>query len=226
LCRGYGIKHCLIKYQLIELVELPMGKLSKNQQKRGIEAVDVKHARQSTLGDLSFQFNIERTKESIKPTKAIVISRVADTIKEDELELKVEFSLLPSKVSFSKINLDLYFQENLINSTSFVIPQSQLLNNNFEVPQVLEMKGIVAGEYLIRVEMYEPWSSGEKLNFTAKEITTQYIPQTREARLMKIPTVKSVAGNDLTVVSSNAKNIYSEIERDLKKESISKRDGW
>ena len=226
MCRGYGIKHCLIKYQLIELVELPMGKLSKNQQKRGIEAVDVKHARQSTLGDLSFQFNIERTKESIKPTKAIVISRVADTIKEDELELKVEFSLLPSKVSFSKINLDLYFQENLINSTSFVIPQSQLLNNNFEVPQVLEMKGIVAGEYLIRVEMYEPWSSGEKLNFTAKEITTQYIPQTREARLMKIPTVKSVAGNDLTVVSSNAKNIYSEIERDLKKESISKRDGW
>ena len=211
---------------MIELVELPMGKLSKNQQKREIKAVDVKHARQSTLGDLSFQFNIERTKESIKPTKAIVISRVADTIKEDELELKVEFSLLPSKVSFSKINLDLYFQENLINSTSLVIPQSQLLNNNFEVPQVLEMKGIVAGEYLIRVEMYEPWSSGEKLNFTAKEITTQYIPQTREARLMKIPTVKSVAGNDLTVVSSNAKNIYREIERDLKKESISKRDGW
>ena len=226
MCRGYGIKHCLIKYQLIELVELPMGKLSKNQQKRDIKAVDVKHARQSTLGDLSFQFNIERTKESIKLTKAIVISRVADTIKEDELELKVEFSLLPSKVSFSKINLDLYFQENLINSTSLVIPQSQLLNNNFEVPQVLEMKGIVAGEYLIRVEMYEPWSSGEKLNFTAKEITTQYIPQTREARLMKIPTVKSVAGNDLTVVSSNAKNIYREIERDLKKESISKRDGW
>ena len=88
------------------------------------------------------------------------------------------------------------------------------------------MKGIGAGNYLIKVEMYELWSSGEKLNFTLKEITVQYVPQTRESRLVKIPTVKSVAGTDLTVVSSSAKNIYHEIEQDLKKESISKRDEW
>ena len=74
--------------------------------------------------------------------------------------------------------------------------------------------------------MYEPWSSGEKLNFTSKEITVQYVPQTREARLVKIPTVKSVAGTDLTVVSSTAKNIYREIEQDQKQEAISKRDEW
>jgi hypothetical protein len=71
--------------------------------------------------------------------------------------------------------------------------------------------------------MYEPWSSGEKLNFTAKEITTQYIPKTREARLVKTPTVKSVVGNDLTVVSSNAKNIYRQIDRDQKQEAKSKK---
>jgi len=41
--------------------------------------------------------------------------------------------------------------------------------------------------------MYEPWSSDEKLNFTVKEIVVDYIPQTRESRLVKIPTVKSVA---------------------------------
>ena len=63
------------------------------------------------------------------------------------------------------------------------------------------MKGIAEGNYLIRVEMYEPWSSGEKLNFTSKEIAVQYVPQTRADRLVKIPTVKSVAGTDLTVVS-------------------------
>jgi hypothetical protein len=78
------------------------------------------------------------------------------------------------------------------------------------------MKGIVAGEYLIRVEIYEPWSSGEKLNFSFKEIAVQYVPQTRETRLVKIPSVKSVAGSDLTVVSSSAKNIYREIEQDQK----------
>ena len=88
------------------------------------------------------------------------------------------------------------------------------------------MKGIIAGEYPIRVEMYEPWSSGEKLNFTFKEIAVQYVPQTKEARLVKIPTVKSVAGSDLTVISSSAKDIYREIERDQKQEAISKRDEW
>ena len=110
-----------------------MGKLSKNQQKREIIAVDVKQAKQSTLEDLSFQFNIERTKEAIKPTKAIVINRISDTTKEDELALKVEFSLLPSKASFSKINLDLYFQEHLLNSTTLIIPQSSLTKRQLRV---------------------------------------------------------------------------------------------
>ena len=74
--------------------------------------------------------------------------------------------------------------------------------------------------------MYEPWSSSEKLNFTSKEIIVQYVPVTREARLVKIPTLKSVAGADLTVVSSSAKNIYRDIEQDQKQEAISKRDEW
>jgi hypothetical protein len=203
-----------------------MNKLSKNQQKREIIAADVKHAKQSTLEDLSFQFNIERANEAVKPAKAIVINRIVDTTKEDELALEIEFSLLPSKVSFSKVNLDLYFQEDLINSTPLIIPQSQLLNVDFAIPRVLEMKGIVAGEYLIRVEMYEPWDSGEKLNFTSKEIAVQYVPHTRAERLVKIPTVKSVAGADLTVVSSSAKDIYREIEQDQKQEAKSKRDEW
>jgi len=203
-----------------------MGKLSKNQQKREIMAVDVEQAKQATLDDLSFQFNINRTKQAIKPKKAIVINNIADTTKEDELALKIEFSLIPSKASFSKINLDLYFQEQLINSTTLHITQSSLLGDRLEYPQFLDMKGIAAGEYLIRIEMYEPWSTGEKLNFTTKEITVQYVPQTRTERLVRIPTVKSVAGTELTVVSSSAKEIYREIEQDQKQEAISKRDEW
>jgi hypothetical protein len=205
---------------------LTMGKLSKNQQKREIIAIDVKQAKQSTLEDLSFQFNIERTTEAIKPIKTIVINKISEETKEDELVLKVEFSLLPSKTSFSKVNLDLFFQEHLLNSTTINMLQSTLLNDTSEFPLILDMKGIVAGEYPIRIEMYEPWSSGEKLNFTFKEITIQYVPQTREVRLVKIPTVKSVAGSDLTVVSSSAKNIYREIEQDQKREAINKRDEW
>ncbi len=178
------------------------------------------------MDNLSYQFNTTRSKEAIKPTKTIIINRISDTTKEDELALKVEFSLFPSKTSFSKINLDLFFQEHLLNSTTISIPQSTLLNDTSEFPLVLDMRGIVAGEYLFRVEMYEPWSSGEKLNFTSKEMSVQFAPKTREERLVKIPTVKSVAGSDLTVVSSSAKNIFREIEQDQKQEAISKRDEW
>jgi hypothetical protein len=203
-----------------------MSKLSNNQRKREIVAVDVKRAKQSTLDDLSFQFNINRAQEAIKPKKEIVINKISDTTQKDELELKVEFSLMPSKKLFSKINLDLFFQEHLINSTTISIPQSTLLNDISEFPLILDMKGVVAGKYPFRVEMYEPWSSGEKLNFTFKEIAVQYVPHTREERLVKIPSVKSVAGSDLAVVSTSAKNIYREIEKDQKQEAISKRDEW
>ena len=203
-----------------------MGNITKNHQKIEIKKANVGQVKQSTLDDLYFQFNIQKTKGAIKPTKSIIIDNITNIIKEDELALKVEFSLLPSKASFSKINLDLYFHEQLLNSTPLSIPQSPLLNDRLEYPQIVDMKGMGAGEYLFRIEMYELWSSNEKLSFSTKEIIVQYIPQSRQSRLVKIPTVKSVAGTDLTVVSSSAKNIYREIEQDLKKESISKRDEW
>ena len=203
-----------------------MGNFTKSQQRREIMKANVERAKQSTLDDLSFQFNVARTKDAITPSKAIIINRISDATKEDELELKVEFSLLPSKASFSKVNLDLYFQENLLKSIPLHITPSALLGDNLEYPLALDMKGIVEDNYLIRIEMYKPWPSGEKLNFTAKEITVHYVPRTRAERLVKIPTVKSVAGTDLAVVSSSAKDIYREIDEDLRKESIGKRDEW
>ena len=202
-----------------------MGKQTKNQRRREIVNTTVKRSKQSTLDNLSYQFNIPK-REPIKPLKAIIIDEISITTKEDELELKIEFRLTPSTASFSKINLDLYFQEQFLNSTTLSIPQSALLNDTLDFTQALDMRGIAAGNYLIRVEMYEPWSPEEKLNFVAEEIEVQYTPQTRESRLVKIPTVRSVAGTALTVVSSNARNIFNEIEQDLKKESISKRDEW
>ena len=188
--------------------------------------VDVNQSKQSTLDDLSFQFNITKTEESFKPAKEIVVDNISYVIKEDELALKVEFSLKPSKTSFSKINLDLYFEEQLINSTTLSIPQSALFSDNLEFSKILDMKGIAAGNYLIRVEMYELWEFSEKLCFNAKDIVVEYVPQSMESHLVKVPTVKSVAGNDLTVVSIPAKIIYQEIDEDQKKESISKKDEW
>jgi hypothetical protein len=202
-----------------------MGKLTKNQKREKTKA-DVKQSRQTTIDNLSYQFNIPKTKAASKSAKEIFIDNIAATTKEDELILIVGFSLFPSKAAFSKIILDLYLQEHLLDSTTLSIPQSELLNDSFEYPQILDMKGIAAGSYLFRVEMYELWSSGEKLNINFKDVAVEYVPQTRASRLVKIPTVKKAAGTDLTVVSSNAKNIYRDIEQNQRKEYKSRKDEW
>jgi hypothetical protein len=88
------------------------------------------------------------------------------------------------------------------------------------------MTGIGKGQHILRVEMYELWDSGEKLTFASKEVTVEYVPLRREDRLIKVPTVKSVAGADLAIVSDTQKDIYREIEEDMKRESESKRDNW
>ena len=155
-----------------------------------------------------------------------MVSNISDAINEDELAINVEFTLFPSKLAFSKINLDIFFENQLLKSIILGIPQSSLLNNNFDFPIVLDMRGISAAKYLIRVEMFELWSSGEKLCFTSKEIIVEYVPKTIESRLVKIPFVKSVAGSNLAVVSSSEKGVYLDLEQDLKKESQSKRDQW
>ncbi len=85
------------------------------------------------------------------------------------------------------------------------------------------MKGINAGSPTIKIEMHELWSSGEKLSFTSKDVTAEYVPQNRESMLIKAPIVKRFKGGDLAVVSESDKNIYREIEETMKKESASKR---
>jgi hypothetical protein len=178
------------------------------------------------LDDLSFQFNIQKPNLENKTAKEIVVSNISDVINEDELALNIEFTLLPSKLAFSKINLDIYFENQLLKSIILGIPQSSLLNDIFDFPIVLDMRGISAAKYLVRVEMFELWPSGEKLCFTSKEIIVEYVPKTKQSRLVKIPIVKSVAGSNLSVVSSSEKSVYLDIENDLKKESQSKRDQW
>jgi DNA replication initiation complex subunit (GINS family) len=52
------------------------------------------------------------------------------------------------------------------------------------------------------------------------------VPQTHESKFIRVPIVKSVAGTDLSVISESEKNLYSEIEKTIKKEYVSNRDDW
>jgi hypothetical protein len=201
-------------------------RFTRIQQEREKVKAEVKLSKQSRLDDVYCQLNVVRN-EPVEPIKEIIISALdAVNNENEELALRTEFRLVPSKASFNKISLDLFFEDHLLKSSKLAIPQSMLLGDILEYPLTLDMKGIGEGNYLVRAEMYEPWSSGEKLNFTAKEITVHYVPQTRAERLVRIPAVKSVAGTNLTVVSSTARDIYREIEQDQKKEAISTRERW
>jgi hypothetical protein len=199
---------------------------SKTQKRRDKIKDQVKMSKQSVLIDPYFNLGTSKSSKIDKPNKEIVIQEIANITKENEIEIKIAFRLLPSKASFSKVNLDLYFEEQLLNSTILGIPQGSLSTDSFEFPQILDMKGMVQGRYTVRIEMYEPWSNGEKLNYAFKEMVISYVPQKRESRYVKVPTVKSVAGNDLTIVTSSIKTLYRDIEKDQKREGISNRDIW
>jgi hypothetical protein len=70
------------------------------------------------------------------------------------------------------------------------------------------------------------WSSGERLKSFSKEATIDYVPVKREDRLIRVPIVKSAAGADLAIITDSERNIYREIEKDMKEESESRRDHW
>ncbi len=188
---------------------------------------NLKAPRQLTLDSLP---NVP-IKESNKATgpiqeKQIVITEIGAIAREDELALKVGFKLRPSKTAFSKLKSDLAFDNQQVSSALIRIPQGPLTGDEFELTPVLDMKGITAGPHSIKVEMYEPWFNEEKLSFTSKEVTVEYVPKTRASRLIQIPIVKSFGGGDLAVVSESDKNIYREIEETMKKETGTKRDEW
>jgi hypothetical protein len=170
-------------------------------------------------------------KESIetvvnKPKKLIVITDIGFVTKEDELALRIEFGLFPSKKLFSKIRTELFFDGQKLRSVSIMIPQTPLASDDFELTTVFDMKGITAGSHVIRVEMYELWDSGEKFTCASKEVRIDYVPLRREDKLIKVPTMKNVAGKDLVVVSESEKDIYREIDENIRKEAVSKRDNW
>ncbi len=188
---------------------------------------NLKAPRQLTLDNLPNAPIKESNKATISiQEKQIVITEIGGITREDELALKVGFKLFPSRTAFSKLKSDLWFDNQQISSVLIRIPQSPLAGDDFELTPVLDMKGINAGSHSIKVEMYEPWSNGEKLSFTQKEVTVEYVPQTRASRLIEIPIVKNFGGGDLAVVSESDKNIYREIEETMKKESVTKRDEW
>jgi hypothetical protein len=204
-----------------------MGKSTKSQHLREKMRTAAKQPKQAKLDNIPKLPN----KTPAKPVgdgqkKQITITEIAAVTREDELALRIGFKLFPSRAAFSKITSDLYFDGKKMSSTRLAIIQGPLAADDSEVTSVLDMKGISSGAHIIRVEMYELWSSGEKLTSASKEVTIEYVPLKREDRLIEIPIIKSIAGTGIAVVSDHEKSIYREIEKEMKRDSFSRRDNW
>ena len=204
-----------------------MVKSTKTKRLREKMRSDVKHSNQTTLDTLSERSNDKLDKPSMpEQKKAIKITEIRAIIREAELILKVGFRLLPSRTYFSTVTSDLYFDEQKIASLRLRILQGPLATEAAEFSSFLDVTGISKGQHVLRVEMYELWSSEEKLTSITEEVTIEYIPLRREDRLVKVPTVKSSTGENLAIISDTEKNIYREIEKEMKRESVSRRDDW
>jgi hypothetical protein len=158
--------------------------------------------------------------------KQIIITQIDTATKEDELALKIAFKLIPSKTAFSKVQADLLFDNQQITSITIRVLQGPLATDESEFTPILNMQGIPAGAHTLKIEMYESTSSNEKPCQATKETNVDYVPKTRQSKLIKVPTVKCVAGADLAVISNLEKGVYSEFERAIKNERLSKRDVW
>jgi hypothetical protein len=204
-----------------------MGKSTKTQRLREKVQAEVKHQKQTTLGSLPKLLNEIPAKAAVpERKKQIEIIDISTSVRADELVLKICFKLEPSRTAFSRVTSDLYFDGEKIDSLRLRILQGPLATDSGEFSSVLDMTGISEGQHTFRVDMFELWGQDEKLTCTSKEGTFEYVPVKREDRLVKVPIVKSAAGADLAIVADSEKRIYHELEEELKKESVSRRDNW
>jgi hypothetical protein len=200
-----------------------MVKATKTGRLREKTLAEIKHSKQTTFDSL---LTAKENPSKPQNNKHIIISEISYETKEDDLELKVAFRLVPSRASFSRVFVELFFDGQKLQCYPVRIPQGALSADELEWPAALDMRGIGTGQHIIRAEMYELWNSEERLTLESKEVTINYVPVRRQDRYIKIPIVKKVEREDLEVVSEPTRDVYRQIEKEQKEELLNKRDEW
>jgi hypothetical protein len=193
----------------------------KKERIREKTLVDLKRAKQSTFDNLPKTVDAPKPP---KPEKSIVI-QLTHTTKEDELDLAISFRLLPSRMHFSNLLLDLHFDGNKVNTYRVAIPPSRLLSDELEFPIALDMTGIPKGEHVIKVELSEKWETGEVLAYASKYVVMQYMPVRREDRYVKVPLVRKIDGA-FRIVLPEEKELYDALEKGNRQEQNARRDRY
>lgn len=183
--------------------------------------VDIKRAKQATFDNLP---KTAETPKAPKPQKSISL-QLSHTIKEAELELKVNFRLMPSRMHFSNLQLNLFFDNDKVNSYLIAIPPSRLLSDELEYPITLDMTGIPKGEHVIKVDLAEKWQSDEVLTQASQYVVLSYQPVRKEDRYVKVPLVRKIDGT-FRIILPDEQELYRKMSELNRKEHASKRDPW
>ncbi len=130
-------------------------------------------------------FPSEAAKKTETEKKQITITKLNSRLAWDKLFLEVEFQLTPNKNYFSKIEAELWFDQEKTKSILFDIMQSFASTNDFMLKATLDLTGIPQGTHSVKVEIYEIWEFIEKHEHAKKEITFHYSPETKIANLKK-----------------------------------------
>jgi hypothetical protein len=196
--------------------------LGLNKQRlREKTKVDINRAKQATFDNLP---KTTETPRAPKPQKSISL-QLSHILKEAELELKVNFHLMPSRMHFSNLVLDLFFDNNKVNSYLIAIPPSRLLSDELEFPITMDMTGISPGEHVIKVDLDEKWQSGEVMTHASQYVVLSYLPVRREDRYVKVPLVRKIDGA-FRIILPDEQELYQKIAEQNRKEHASKRDPW
>ena len=193
----------------------------KKQRLREKTLVDIKKSKQATFNELP---HWEAKTNNTQTKKSISVAQLSHLMRDNELELSIDFRLFPSKSWFSNVALDLYFDNFKMESYLISVPSSQLLGDELKFPVTLDMKSIRPGDHTIKVEMYEP-KGEEKLYASSKYIIIQHSPARKADRYIKIPIVRKVAGS-FRIILPEEQDMLRNIERGKQEEMKSKRDQW
>ncbi|KON33005.1 MAG: hypothetical protein AC479_05935 [miscellaneous Crenarchaeota group-6 archaeon AD8-1] len=204
-----------------------MGKKNNSIVSNKKVLVDSGPSKQLRLDNLPSE-ELASGKEVLEQKRKISINNICLDLdfKRDELALKVDFSLLPSKVSFSKLKADLWFDNTKVKSVQFDILHTFGRTDDFSLRATLDFFGVKPGSHAVKVELYEVSSFRKNLAYAVKETTVEYNPPSKKERLKKVLAIQKVEGQGIAIVSENEKEIYKEIEDSIKETVAAKEDKW
>jgi len=154
--------------------------------------------------------------------KAVTITDLNTMLKRQDLILNVKFKLAPSKRVFSRIKVDLYFDEECIKSFYLGVPYYFACKEELPIRSVLSLKQVRAGKHTVKVELGGLWPLAGPSDF--KEATIDWYPTVRVPLVKVIPRVKKIEAPAIAVVTSEVKGLYEEMRKRWKRELIARRE--